>query len=86
MTQLLKADQSSILAAAELLKQGQLVAFPTETVYGLGANALDAEAVLTCGFMPVPPENVPAEWGAGSTLLFAAADTAAAVRGLLETA
>jgi len=47
MTQLLKADQSSILAAAELLKQGQLVAFPTETVYGLGANALDAEAVLS---------------------------------------
>ncbi len=31
-------------AAAEIL-QGRLVAFPTETVYGLGANALDAEAV-----------------------------------------
>lgn len=31
--------------AAALLRQGRLVALPTETVYGLGANALDAEAV-----------------------------------------
>lgn len=31
--------------AAQLLADGQLVAFPTETVYGLGANALNAEAV-----------------------------------------
>lgn len=31
--------------AVELLRAGELVAFPTETVYGLGANALDAEAV-----------------------------------------
>ena len=30
---------------AELLRTGHLVAFPTETVYGLGANALDADAV-----------------------------------------
>ena len=31
--------------AAKLLREGRLVAFPTETVYGLGANALDAKAV-----------------------------------------
>lgn len=31
--------------AAALIRQGRLVAFPTETVYGLGANALDGEAV-----------------------------------------
>jgi len=31
--------------AAEFIRAGKLVAFPTETVYGLGANALDAEAV-----------------------------------------
>lgn len=31
--------------AAELIRRGGLVAFPTETVYGLGANALDAAAV-----------------------------------------
>src|ERR1700685_2890050 len=35
----------SIKEAAEILRQGGLVAFPTETVYGLGANALDAAAV-----------------------------------------
>ena len=34
-----------IIRAAELLRAGRLVAFPTETVYGLGANALDEEAV-----------------------------------------
>src|SRR5262245_15110368 len=31
--------------AASILRQGGLVAFPTETVYGLGANSLDAAAV-----------------------------------------
>jgi L-threonylcarbamoyladenylate synthase len=31
--------------AAALIRQGKLVAFPTETVYGLGANALDPQAV-----------------------------------------
>ena len=34
-----------IVRAAELLRAGRLVAFPTETVYGLGANALDETAV-----------------------------------------
>jgi L-threonylcarbamoyladenylate synthase len=34
-----------IRRAAELIRAGKLVAFPTETVYGLGANALDAAAV-----------------------------------------
>ena len=34
-----------IARAAEILRGGGLVAFPTETVYGLGANGLDAEAV-----------------------------------------
>lgn len=34
-----------IRRAAEALQAGQLVAFPTETVYGLGANALDADAI-----------------------------------------
>jgi L-threonylcarbamoyladenylate synthase len=33
-----------IRQAAEILRRGGLVAFPTETVYGIGANALDAEA------------------------------------------
>ena len=38
-------DPSAIEEAAEALKAGKLVAFPTETVYGLGANALDENAV-----------------------------------------
>jgi len=39
-------NQSADLArAAELIRAGGLVAFPTETVYGLGANALDPDAV-----------------------------------------
>jgi L-threonylcarbamoyladenylate synthase len=32
--------------AADALRQGKLVSFPTETVYGLGANALDPDACL----------------------------------------
>lgn len=36
---------SEIERAAALIRAGRLVAFPTETVYGLGANALDAQAV-----------------------------------------
>ncbi len=37
--------QDIIAQAAAVIRRGGLVAFPTETVYGLGANALDAEAV-----------------------------------------
>ena len=42
-------ESNLIDSAAELLERGELVAFPTETVYGLGANALDPEAVVTAG-------------------------------------
>jgi L-threonylcarbamoyladenylate synthase len=38
-------DPVTIARAAGLLRGGELVAFPTETVYGLGANALDENAV-----------------------------------------
>jgi L-threonylcarbamoyladenylate synthase len=34
-----------LINAAELIRAGELVAFPTETVYGLGANALDPAAI-----------------------------------------
>ncbi len=44
-TRLLPAIPENIALAAETIKAGGLVAFPTETVYGLGANALDADAV-----------------------------------------
>ena len=42
---MLQAAPGEIDRAARLLRAGRLVAFPTETVYGLGANAFDAEAV-----------------------------------------
>ena len=46
---------------------------------------LDAEDVARAGFLPIPADRIPAEWleGRGGIRLFAAADTAAAVDGLL---
>jgi L-threonylcarbamoyladenylate synthase len=44
-TRLLNGDQDGIKRSAELLKKGELVAIPTETVYGLAANAFDSDAV-----------------------------------------
>ena len=38
-------NYEELKAPAEAIKQGKLVLFPTETVYGIGANALDEEAV-----------------------------------------
>ena len=39
-------DQNKMKDAAEIIAQGGLVAFPTETVYGLGADALHPEASM----------------------------------------
>ena len=45
-TQIITADDAAGMArAAQLLREGELVAFATETVYGLGADAMNAEAV-----------------------------------------
>ena len=44
-TKILTTSNEDIKKAGEILSNGGLVAFPTETVYGLGANALDEEAV-----------------------------------------
>ncbi len=38
-------NQEGIIKAAQILKEGGLVAFPTETVYGLGGNALNEQAI-----------------------------------------
>ena len=45
ITEHLQNTPEDIARAAELLRKGGTVAFPTETVYGLGATALDSEAV-----------------------------------------
>ena len=39
-------DRDAIARGGEILKKGGLVAFPTETVYGLGGNALDPKASM----------------------------------------
>lgn len=46
MTTLRLKAMEDVPQAAEIIRQGGLVAFPTETVYGLGADALNREAVL----------------------------------------
>ncbi|MBL8747436.1 MAG: threonylcarbamoyl-AMP synthase [Phycisphaerae bacterium] len=48
-----------IQQAAEQLRRGRLVAFPTETVYGLGADALNAEAVASVYALKGRPGNNP---------------------------
>ena len=45
-TLLLGTDSKDLARASNILRSGGLVAIPTETVYGLGANALDKEACL----------------------------------------
>lgn len=44
-TKVMPCDGAGIRAAADLLRRGELVGFPTETVYGLGAAALQPQAV-----------------------------------------
>src|ERR1044071_1663654 len=44
-TKTVSADSKGIAEAARILKEGGLVAFPTETVYGLGADATNGAAV-----------------------------------------
>lgn len=44
-TKILEPTEENIIEAARVLREGGLVAFPTETVYGLGADALNSEAV-----------------------------------------
>ena len=44
-TRVMKADSEAVAEAARCLAAGGLVAFPTETVYGLGADAQDGIAV-----------------------------------------
>jgi L-threonylcarbamoyladenylate synthase len=45
MTQILPADKEGVAQASALLRAGELVAFGTETVYGLGGDATNADAV-----------------------------------------
>jgi len=51
--------QKAVLRAAELLRAGEVVALPTETVYGLAANALDKQAVAKIFQIKGRPANNP---------------------------
>src|SRR5471032_970475 len=59
MTRLLLPNTPGIAEAAAILRAGGLVAFPTETVYGLGANALDDRAVAGIFAAKGRPSNNP---------------------------
>lgn len=52
-------EEPAVEEAAELLKKGELVAFPTETVYGLGADALNPEAVKKIFLAKGRPQDNP---------------------------
>src|SRR5713101_323026 len=55
----MNVTQEEIKKAANILRAGGLVAFPTETVYGLGANALDAAAVRKIFALKGRPQTSP---------------------------
>lgn len=79
-------DPGALAQAAAVIRRGGLVAFPTETVYGLGAHALDAEAVLAIfqakGRPPTDPLIV--HLGSVRDLTRVARDIPAAVHDLAE--
>ncbi|MFQ7349036.1 MAG: L-threonylcarbamoyladenylate synthase, partial [Anaerococcus vaginalis] len=63
-TEILKIDRENIDEnilnhAAEIIKKGELVAFPTETVYGLGADGLNPKAAKKIFKAKNRPEDNP---------------------------
>ena len=59
-TKVLSAQEpETVILAAELIKKGELVALPTETVYGLGANGLDENAVAKIFVAKGRPQDNP---------------------------
>jgi L-threonylcarbamoyladenylate synthase len=64
MTKIIRIDKNNIEVelidyAAEVIKKGGLVAFPTETVYGIGANSFDEEAVKKIFIAKGRPQDNP---------------------------
>ena len=58
-TRYLQFNESDLQLAGRLIREGNLVAFPTETVYGLGANALDENAVKSTYLAKGRPSDNP---------------------------
>jgi L-threonylcarbamoyladenylate synthase len=59
MAKAIRASQAELEAAVDALRDGELVAFPTETVYGLGANAANPAAVRRVFELKDRPANHP---------------------------
>ena len=59
MVRVVRATQVEIETAVQALRDGELVAFPTETVYGLGANAQNPVAVRRIFEVKGRPPNHP---------------------------
>lgn len=55
----MKQDKEAIIRAGQIIRQGGLVALPTETVYGLGANALNPDAVKNIFLAKGRPQDNP---------------------------
>lgn len=58
-TRIAGIEPQTIDEAGRLLRQGALVAFPTETVYGLGADAMNEEAVRSIFAAKGRPQDNP---------------------------
>ncbi|MGB6194161.1 MAG: Sua5/YciO/YrdC/YwlC family protein, partial [Terracidiphilus sp.] len=82
--------RAAIARAAAILRAGGLVALPTETVYGLGANAVDAEAVARIFAAKQRPAwdpvivHIAGEVAANPMLAHLVADIPEAARKLME--
>lgn len=59
MVEILRANQHNLKEAGKAIRRGELVAFPTETVYGLGADATNDEAVSAIYKAKGRPSNNP---------------------------
>lgn len=54
-----ETDENAVKTAAALIRQGEVVGMPTETVYGLAANALDGAAVKKIFLAKGRPQDNP---------------------------
>ena len=58
-TKILKPTEENLKMSADLIRAGELVAFPTETVYGLGANGLNSDACKKIYIAKNRPQDKP---------------------------
>ena len=59
VTKVLKADKTSLKKASELIRNGEIVAVPTETVYGIAGNAFNGDAIKKIFLAKGRPQDNP---------------------------